>query len=194
MRNPFASRTPTEDTYAGATARVHIDSQVSEEIPILRGVRQGDPISSTLFTATIKEVVKNFQQEENGINIDGEKLWDLRFADDVALTTEDVKDMEHLLNTVTEESLKTGLKTHEGKTKFMTNIDKTYNIQTNRTETEKMTNHKHLEQTIAMEGRKKELSKRTKAGCSDSGKNRDVRELFLDRHLPMSLKKKEKGL
>ena len=33
-----------EDTYTGATTRVHVDSQVSEEIPILRGVRQGHPI------------------------------------------------------------------------------------------------------------------------------------------------------
>ena len=47
-----------EDTYTGATARVHMDSQVSEEIPILRGVRQGDSISPKLFTATIQEVFK----------------------------------------------------------------------------------------------------------------------------------------
>ena len=33
-----------EDTYTGDTTRVYMDSQVSEEIPILRGVRQGDPI------------------------------------------------------------------------------------------------------------------------------------------------------
>ena len=32
------------DIYTGATARVHMDNQVSEEIPMLRGVRQGDPI------------------------------------------------------------------------------------------------------------------------------------------------------
>ena len=42
---------------------------------------------------------KNAQLEEKGINIDGEKLSNLRFADDVALTTEDVKGMEHQLNT-----------------------------------------------------------------------------------------------
>ena len=47
-----------EDIYTGATARVHMDSQVPEEIPILRGVRQGDPISPKLFTATIQEVFK----------------------------------------------------------------------------------------------------------------------------------------
>ena len=38
----------------GAITR--LDNQVSEEIPILRGVRQGDPISPQIFTATIQEV------------------------------------------------------------------------------------------------------------------------------------------
>ena len=33
-----------------------MDTPVSEEIPILRGVRQEDPISPKLFTATIQEV------------------------------------------------------------------------------------------------------------------------------------------
>ena len=42
-----------EEIFTGATARVHMDNQVSEKIPILRGVRQGDPISPTLFTATV---------------------------------------------------------------------------------------------------------------------------------------------
>ena len=40
----------------------------------------------------------------------------LRFADDGALTTEDVKDLEHQLNTANEESSKIGLKIHKGKT------------------------------------------------------------------------------
>ena len=48
---------------------------------------------------------KNAQPEEKGIKIDGEKLSDLTFPDDVALTTEDVKDMEHQLNTVNEKRL-----------------------------------------------------------------------------------------
>ena len=59
--------TVLEDTHTGATARVHVDSEVSEEIPILRGMRQADPISPKLFTATIQEVFKNAQLEEKGI-------------------------------------------------------------------------------------------------------------------------------
>ena len=79
-------------------------------------MRQGDPISPKLFTATIQGVFKNAQPDEKGINIDGEQLSNLRFADDVALTTDDVKEMEHQLNTVNEESLMIGLKIHKGKT------------------------------------------------------------------------------
>ena len=72
-------------------------------------MRQGDPISPKLFTATLQEVFKNAQLEEKGINIDGEKLSNLRFANDVALKTQDVRDMEHQLITVSEESLKAKL-------------------------------------------------------------------------------------
>ena len=70
---------------------------------------------------------KNAQLEEKGINLYGEKLSNLSFADVVTLTKEDVKNMEHQLNTVNKESLKTGLKIHKGKSKFMTNIDTTDN-------------------------------------------------------------------
>ena len=45
-----------EDIYTGATARVHMDNQVSDEIPIRRGMRQGGPISNKLFTITIQGV------------------------------------------------------------------------------------------------------------------------------------------
>ena len=73
--------------------------------------------------------------------------------------------MEHQLNTVNEENLKVGLKINKGKTKFMTNIDTTDNIQINGTEIEKATNYKYLGQTIAMENRRKqEASIRIKAG------------------------------
>ena len=96
--------------------------------------------------------------------------------------------MEYQLVTVNEESLKIGLKIHKGKTKFMTNIGTTDNIQINGTEIEKVTNYKYLGQTIAMENStKQEVSIRIKAGWSVCGK---YREIFLDRHLPMSLKRK----
>ena len=131
---------------------------------------------------------KNAQLEEKGIDINGEKPSNLKFADDVVLPTEDVRDMEHQLTTVNEESLKIGLKMHKGKTKFMTNMDTTDNIQINGTEIEKVNNNKYLGQTITMENStKQDVSNRIKAGWSVFGK---YREIFLDKHLPMSLKSK----
>ena len=73
----------------------------------------------------------------------------------------------------------------------MTNIDTTDNIQINGTEIEKVTiniNYKHLGQIIAMENRtQQEVLIRIKAGWGVFGK---YREIFLDRHLPTSLKRK----
>ena len=128
-----------------------MDNQVSDEIPILRGVRQRDPVFPKLFTATIQKVFKNAQLEEKGIHTNGEKPSNLRFAVDEVLTAEDVKVTEHQLNTVNEESLKIDLKIHTGKTKFMTNIDTTDNIQINGTEIEKVSNYKYLGQTTTLE-------------------------------------------
>ena len=103
-----------ENMYNQATARVHLDKLVFTEFPIHRGVRQGDPLSPKLFTAVMEEVFKKADISE-GVHVDGENLTNLRFAYDVALFNETTKQI------VNSESLKVGLKIHEGKTKYMTN-------------------------------------------------------------------------
>ncbi|GFO16827.1 endonuclease-reverse transcriptase [Plakobranchus ocellatus] len=76
-----------ENIYRNASARVHIDNLESEPFPIHRGLRQGDPISPKLFTAAIEMIFRKADLE-HGLNVDGETLANLRFADDVALVTE----------------------------------------------------------------------------------------------------------
>ena len=56
----------------------------------------------------VVDIFKKLDFEEQGMNIDGEWLTDLRFADDVALTTPSVKDMEVQLNSLNKESKKMG--------------------------------------------------------------------------------------
>ncbi|GFO06968.1 endonuclease-reverse transcriptase [Plakobranchus ocellatus] len=108
-----------ENIYKGAIARIHIDNQISEAFEIQRGVRQGDPISPKLYIAFIEQVFKEADLKYD-INIDGEYLRDLRFADDVALCTEKEEEMEEHLDGLNSESKKVGLKIHKGKTKYMT--------------------------------------------------------------------------
>ena len=47
-----------------------------------RGVGQGDTLSPKMFTAALQEVFKKSKLEEKCINIDGEQLTELMFADD----------------------------------------------------------------------------------------------------------------
>ena len=109
-----------QNIYNQATARVHLGKLVSTEFQIHRGVRLGDPLSPKLFTAVMEDVFKKAEISE-GVNVDGENLSNLRFADDVALSDETTKQMEKHLNNLNSESLKVGLKIHKGKTKYMTN-------------------------------------------------------------------------
>ena len=71
-------------------------------------------LSPKLFTAVMKEVFKKADISE-GVNVDGENLTKLRFADDVALFNK-TKQMEKHLNNLNSESLKVVLKIHKGKT------------------------------------------------------------------------------
>ncbi|GFO49861.1 endonuclease-reverse transcriptase [Plakobranchus ocellatus] len=93
-----------ENIYKGATARIHIDNQISEAFEIQRGVRQGDAISPKLFIAVIEQVFKEADLKY-GINIDGEYLRDLRFADDVALCTEKEEEMEEHLERLNDKNV-----------------------------------------------------------------------------------------
>ena len=134
-----------ENINKGATARVHLDNHVSEPFGIRRGVRQGDPISPKLFTAVIEEIFKKSDLDK-GINIDAERLQNLRFADDVALVTKTTKEMEEHQNKLNTESKKCGLKIHRGKTKFMTNFETDEEIKIENEKLEKVESYNYLGQ------------------------------------------------
>ena len=175
-----------ENIYEGATARVHLDNHISEPFVIERGVRQGDPISPKLFTATIEEIFKKADLEK-GIDIDGERLQNLRFADDVALVTETTDEMEEQLNKLNKESKKCGLKIHKGKTKFMTNFETEEEIKIENEKIEKVESYNYLGQiTTTKRKLEDEVKERIRKTWSCFGKNR---EIFLDKTLPLSLKR-----
>ena len=69
----------------------------------------------------MEDIFKKLNLHERGLNVDGEKMTHLRFADDMALIATSVKDMEVQLNELNQESKKIGLNIHKEKTKYMTN-------------------------------------------------------------------------
>ena len=59
--------------------------------------RQGSTLSPILFTAALQEIFKRVDFKEIGININGEWLNNLRFADDIVLFSENEKELEEML-------------------------------------------------------------------------------------------------
>ena len=65
-------------------------------IPVARGVKQGDTISPKLFNAGLEEIFRKLNWS-SGININGERLNHLRFADDIVIVGETIEEVEEML-------------------------------------------------------------------------------------------------
>ena len=107
--------------YENATMSVRIQDETTRPIQLQRGVRQGDVISPKLFTAALEDVFKLLDWNGLGININGEYLTQLRFADDVVIMAESLDDLNNMLNDLSRVSQQVGLKMNMSKTKIMCN-------------------------------------------------------------------------
>uniref|UniRef100_A0A3P9MPT2 ribonuclease H n=1 Tax=Oryzias latipes TaxID=8090 RepID=A0A3P9MPT2_ORYLA len=108
-----------KETYDGGTAQVRNES-LSRKIKIMKGVRQGDTLSPVMFTAALEEIFRRMEAEA-GININGERMNNLRFADDIILFAEKEEDLSKLLNDLNKEGRKDGMKMNKKKTQIMCN-------------------------------------------------------------------------
>ena len=60
-----------KNIYPDSSVTVHLHKEI-EKIRIKRGVRQGDTISTKLFTATLESIFRRLNWENKGLEIDGE--------------------------------------------------------------------------------------------------------------------------
>ena len=118
------------------------------QIPIKRGVRQGDPLSPKLFNAALQEIFKNLNWD-TGLNIEGGILNHLSFADDNVLIGNTAEEVETKLEDLNRKSNETGLKINMSKTKVMTNQnDDPRIIQINGEEVERVNEYVYLGQVL----------------------------------------------
>ena len=113
------------DLYNGATStlKLHRDS---DKISLQTGVRQGDNISSKLFTACLQDAIINkINWEDKEINIDGEHLSHLIFADDIVLVAKSPEELESMLTDTHLASKPVGLNMNLSKTMVMLNANAT---------------------------------------------------------------------
>ncbi|CAH2207579.1 jg25668 [Pararge aegeria aegeria] len=77
---------------------IRTDIVTTRPIQLHRGVRQGDVISPMLFTAALEDVFKLLDWNGLSININGEYITQLRFADDVVIVAETLGDLNTMLS------------------------------------------------------------------------------------------------
>ena len=107
--------------YEAATMSVQVQGQQSKPIQLRRGVRQGDVISPKLFTSALEDMFKTLDWKGKGININGEYISHLRFADDIVLMAESLEELNQMLDGLASASRCIGLGMNLDKTKVMIN-------------------------------------------------------------------------
>ncbi len=175
--------------YENATMSVRLQDQNSKPIQLQRGVRQGDVISPKLFTTALEDVFKLLDWSGFGININGEYITHLRFADDIVVMAETVEDLNTMLDGLSRASQQVGLKMNMDKTKIMSNARVVPTpLKVGDTTLEVVDNYVYLGQTVQL-GRsnfEKEVNHRIQLGWAAFGKLRNI----LTSEIPQCLKTK----
>lgn len=106
--------------YKSSKASIKLES-TGDFFPIKKGVRQGDPLSPTLFNAVLEHIFRQLNWDHLGLNINGAHLNHLRFADDLVLLEENPAVIEQMMQSLANISREVGLEINASKTKLMTN-------------------------------------------------------------------------
>lgn len=93
----------------------------SRIIRIGRGIRQGCCCSTDFFITSLERIYRSINLKEHGIDVDGNKFADLRFADDRAVAAKSAKDLELAMEKISAASVEAGLIDNFEKTKIITN-------------------------------------------------------------------------
>jgi hypothetical protein len=178
-----------KETYDGGTAQVRNES-LSRKIKIMKGVRQGDTLSPVMFTAALEEIFRRMKVEV-GININGERMNNLRFADDIILFAEK-EDLSKLLNELNKEGRKDGMKMNKKKTKIMCNEiarkGRRTGIMVDGEQLEEVNEYKYLGRLLTPGN---EMAKEIDERITSAWKRFGQYSTFLrDQRMPMCLKRK----
>ena len=107
------------ELYMKQEAVVRIMNEESEPCAIGRGVRQGCTLSPLLFSIFAERIVaEGLDNINEGVNVGGELVTDIRFADDQGMFAE-TKGLQKIMDSLNEISQKYGMKINVKKTKVM---------------------------------------------------------------------------
>ena len=95
-----------------------VNNDISEYINIMRGIRQGCVLSPDLFNIYSEMILRNPEDIE-GVKVGGYNCNNLRYADDTVLIASSEKDLQKLIDVVSNGSIKMGLSLNVKKSECM---------------------------------------------------------------------------
>ena len=143
-----------------------ITNEEGQIFELTKWVRQGDPLSSTLFNTALEEIFRKNEWKGKGININGAWLNNLRFADDVVILANNREDLIKMTEELQNVSASAGLEINIGKTNIMTNNNNENNdLKINNNKIKIVDNLIYLGQTTSTKDRLyRKIKRRTKIG------------------------------
>ena len=106
--------------YWNQSASVSLENDSTEEVRIRRGVRQGCVLSPLLFNIYYEYIFRDaLEGMEVGILLNGERINNLRYADETVVFTDSLDDLQNLMERLVHSSQQYGLDINTDKTKLM---------------------------------------------------------------------------
>ncbi len=84
--------------YSNVECSVRLNGNMTEWFNVNTGLKQGCVLSTVMFNIFINDLIDDIKLLDIGINIDGEKLSILLYADDIVLLAENAEDLQKLLD------------------------------------------------------------------------------------------------
>lgn len=109
-----------KNLYWNQKAQIRHKGELSDEIEIQRGVRQGCVLSPLLFNIYSEEIFnKTLYDSTKGILVNGIRINNIRFADDAVVFADSLEDLQSMMNDLSMHSLEYGIEINITKTKYM---------------------------------------------------------------------------
>jgi len=105
--------------YSSIYAKVRLGDKTSRKVKMNQGVRQGCPLSPTLFNFFVDELATELRQSGYGSKFLGLDVGALLYADDVVLLADSAEELQGLINTVDEFCKKWKMSMNMKKSKVM---------------------------------------------------------------------------
>ena len=91
--------------YEQETSTVTVNGRRSEWFKANVGTRQGDPISPRAFITFLERLMDGTKElPEKGVTVHGQRVWNLRFADDIDLIDKSPAGIQETIDKISEDS------------------------------------------------------------------------------------------